>query len=192
MASWLGHELQPTDLEPGYAEIARHLLWTFGPATEADLVWWLGATKAIVRAALRDNEALEVRLDSGSTGWVLPDDTADLERPPDRTPWAALLPTLDPTTMGWRERAFYLDAEHTPYLFDRAGNGGSTVWVNGRILGCWVQDEGERVTPIVMGEVSRPQRRLIDAEAARLDEFIGREHIHNVFASPQMKHQPLG
>ena len=94
--------------------------------------------------------------------------------------------------MGWRERAFYLDAEHTPYLFDRAGNGGSTVWVNGRILGCWVQDEGERVTPIVMGEVSRGQRRLIDVEAARLDEFIGREHIHNVFASPQMKHQPLG
>jgi hypothetical protein len=43
-----------------------------------------------------------------------------------------------------------------------------------------------------MGKISRDQRRLLDIETARLDEFIGGEHIHNVFASPQMKHQPLG
>ena len=192
MASWLGHELLPTDVERGYAEIVRHLLWTFGPAAETDLVWWLGATKGVVRAALRENDALEVQLDSGATGWVLPDDTDDLEQPPEHHPWVALLPTLDPTTMGWREREFYLDAEHTPYLFDRAGNGGTTVWVNGRIVGCWVQDEHGRVVPILMGKISRDQRRLLGIETARLDEFIGGEHIHNVFASPQMKHQPLG
>lgn len=192
MASWLEHGLLPTDAKRGYAEIVRHLLWTFGPATETDLAWWLGATKGVVRTALRDNEALAVQLDSGAIGWVLPDDTADLEQPPERRPWVALLPTLDPTTMGWRERDFYLHAEHTPYLFDRAGNGGTTMWANGRIVGCWVQDEHERVTPVVMANVSRDQRRLLDIEAARLDEFIGGEHVHNVFASPQMKHQPLG
>jgi hypothetical protein len=192
MASWLGYEMIPTDVEPGYAEIVRHLLWTFGPATETDLVWWLGATKGVVRTALRDNGALEVQLDSGSTGWVLPNDTADLEQSPEREPWVALLPTLDPTTMGWREREFYLEAAHTPYLFDRAGNAGTTVWVNGRIAGCWVQDEHEQVVPILMGEVSRDQRRLLDIQARRLDEFVGGEHIHNVFASPQMKHQRLG
>ena len=191
MASWLGHELIPTDVDSGYAEIVRHLLWTFGPVTEDDLVWWLGSTKGVVRTALLSNHALEVELDDGSRGWVLADDTADLEQPPDDAPWVALLPTLDPTTMGWRKRDFYLDAAHTPYLFDRAGNGGSTVWVNGRIAGCWVQDEHERVTPILMAKVSKAEQRLIDAEVARLDDFIGGEHIHNVFASPQMKHQPL-
>ena len=103
----------------------------------------------------------------------------------------ALLPTLDPTTMGWRERAFYLDPAHTPYLFDSAGNGGTTVWVNGRIVGCWVQDERERVRLILLEEVSRDTRRLLDAEAARLDEFLGGEHITNVFASPQMKRQRI-
>jgi len=191
MASWLGHELIPTDVEPGYAAIVRRLLWTFGPATEADLVWWLGATKGVVRTCLLANEALEVLLDDGSTGWVLPNDTLDLEQRPEHEPWVALLPTLDPTTMGWRQRDFYLEAEHTPYLFDRAGNGGTTVWVNGRIVGCWVQDERQRVLPILLGEASRDQRRLLDIEFARLDEFVGGEHIHNVFASPQMKHQPL-
>ena len=145
MASWLGEAMTPLAPEIGYAELVRHLLWTFGPATEADLVWWLGSTKSAVRRALSDDEAIQVVLEDGSTGWVLPDDTADLEAPPDVEPWVALLPTLDPTTMGWREREFYLDPAHTPYLFDPAGNAGTTVWVDGRIVGCWVQDDDERV-----------------------------------------------
>lgn len=192
MASWLGAELVPTDVDAGYADVVRHLLWTFGPATGADLAWWLGSTKAVVRAALAANDAVEVALDDGSSGWVLPDDTADLERAPAVEPWVALLPTLDPTTMGWRGRDFYLDPEHTPYLFDRAGNGGTTIWVNGRIAGCWVQDARGAVQSILMSEITRAERTLLDVEVARLDEFVGGERIHNVFASPQMKGQPLG
>jgi hypothetical protein len=102
-----------------------------------------------------------------------------------------LLPTLDPTTMGWRDRAFYLDPAHTPYLFDRAGNGGTTVWVDGRIVGCWVQDEQDRVQLVLLEEVSRRARRALDGEVARLDEFLRGERITNVFASPQMKHQRI-
>ncbi len=191
MTTWLGEEMTPTDARAGYAEVVRHWLWTFGPGTEADLVWWLGATKAVVRAALEDVAAVPVTLADGLTGWVLPDDTADLEAPPSTEPWVALLPTLDPTTMGWRDRAFYLDPVHTPYLFDRAGNAGTTIWVDGRIVGCWVQDERERVQLVLLEAVSRRAQRALDAEAARLDEFLRGEHITNVFASPQMKHQRI-
>ena len=45
---------------------------------------------------------------------------------------------------------------------------------------------------ILMEEVSRDARRLLDVEVARLDEFLRGEHITNVFASPQMKHQRIG
>jgi hypothetical protein len=192
MASWLGEEMTPTESRPGYADVVRHLLRTFGPATEADLVWWLGSTKAAVRAALADVAAIEVELDDASIGWVLPDDTADLESAALVEPWVALLPTLDPTTMGWRARSFYLDGRHTPYLFDSAGNAGTTIWVDGRIVGCWVQDGDERVRLVLMEDISRHARRLLDVEAARLDDFLRGEHITNVFASPQMKHQRLG
>ena len=130
-------------------------------------------------------------LDDGSTGWVLPDDTADLEGPPSTDPWVALLPVLDATTMGWRDRTFYLDPAHTPYLFDRAGNGGTTIWTNGRIVGCWVQDEHGQARLILMEPVSKSTQRMLDAEATRLDDFLGGEHITNVFASPQMKHQRI-
>jgi hypothetical protein len=191
MTTWLGEELTPAEPRAGYADVVRHWLWTFGPGTEADLVWWLGATKAAVRAALADVDAVEVMLANGSTGWVLPDDTEDLEAAPSAEPWAALLPVLDPTTMGWRDRAFYLDPAHTPYLFDRAGNAGTTIWVDGRIVGCWIQDDQERVRLIMLEDLSQRQQRVLDAEAARLDEFLGGDHITNVFASPQMKHQRL-
>ena len=65
------------------------------------------------------------------------------------------------------------------------------MWVDGRIVGCWVQGEGERVEPILMEEISTDARRLLDVEVARLDEFLRGEHITNIFASPQMKHQRL-
>ena len=192
MTSWLGEPMTPAAPEAGYAAMVRHWLWTFGPGTEADIVWWLGSTKAAARRALADIDAVGVELEDGSTGWVLPDDTADLEGPPDVGVWTALLPSLDPTTMGWQRRSFYLDPARTPYLFDSAGNAGTTVWVNGRIVGCWVQDDDQRVQLILMGDVPQHARRRLDNDVSLLDEFLAGEHVTNVFASAQMKHQPLG
>ena len=74
---WLGEPAAPAKDDEGYAELVAPLAATFGPGTEADLVWWLGATKAAVRAALADVGAVEVALDGGGTGWVLPDDLDD-------------------------------------------------------------------------------------------------------------------
>ena len=65
---------QPLPEAEGYAELVRRWLWTFGPGTEADLVWWLGATKGAVRRALTDVDAVQVSLDGGGAGWVLPGD----------------------------------------------------------------------------------------------------------------------
>jgi hypothetical protein len=191
MATWLGEPIEAAESRTGYATLVRSWLWTFGPGTEADLVWWLGTTKGAVRTAIADVEAVQVALDDGSTAWVLPDDTADLTAAPDGEPWVALLPTLDPTTMGWRDRDFYLDRAHVPFLFDSAGNGGTTIWVDGRVVGCWVQDDDGRVQPLLREPITGDQRRRLDVEVARLDEFIGGERITNVFASPQMRNQAL-
>ena len=65
--------------------------------------------------ALADVGAVEVALDGGGTGWVLPD---DVDPVPTVEPWAALLPVLDPTVMGWKERDFYLGAARAAPLFD--------------------------------------------------------------------------
>ena len=149
----------------------RRWLRTFGPGTETDLVWWLGATKGIVRQALADVEAVEVSLDGGGTGWVLPD---DVDAPADTLePWAALLPVLDPTVMGWKERAFYL-GDHGPRLFDRNGNAGTTAWWDGRIVGCWVQDDAGVVQVRPRGGPAARGHRCARGRGGAVDGLAGR------------------
>ena len=191
MTTWLGHGVgraEPVgaawDEATGYAELVRRWLRTFGPGTETDIAWWLGATKTAVRRALADVEAVTVTLDGGGTGWLLPD---DVDPEPDVGEWAALLPVLDPTVMGWKQRDFYLDGRHTPYLFDTNGNGGTTAWWDGRIVGCWVQDPGAEVRVVLREDVGPRGRAALDREAARLTTWLDGEVVNSVYASPQMR-----
>lgn len=178
--AWLGDRLRRVDAAEGYAELVSRWLWTFGPGTLDDLVWWLGATTKAVRQALADVGAVPVALASGAIGWLRPDDVAPVEP---AGPWAALLPTLDPTTMGWRDRDFYLDPTEARYLFDSAGNGTSTIWLNGRIVGTWVQDQDGAVVLVLRYRLDPGSLALIRAEADRLTSWLAGDVVHNVYES---------
>ncbi len=167
----------------GWRELVRRWLAAFGPGTEDDVVWWLGATKGIVRAALAELGAVPVTLDGGGTGWLLPD---DLDAAPDPGPWVALLPVLDPTVMGWKGREFYL-GPHRDQLFDRNGNAGTTVWVDGRIVGCWVQDPAGGVHLRLLDRVPARARKALEAEARRLTDWLGGTKVGTVYPSLAMK-----
>ncbi|MBA3782928.1 MAG: winged helix DNA-binding domain-containing protein [Nocardioides sp.] len=188
MADWLGERPDPLSKDDGYAELVRRWLGTFGPGTETDLVWWLGSTKAAVRRALAALHAVEVSLDEGQTGWLLPD---DLEPVPDVEPWAALLPVLDPTTMGWKQRDFYLDPGHAPYLVDRAGNAGTTAWVDGRVVGCWVQDDDATVRVVLREDVGSDALARLEVEAERLTGWLDGQQINSVYKSQLMRGERL-
>ena len=86
--------------------------------------------------------AVEVDLDGtvgkGTVGWISADDTDEVD---EASPWIAFLPGLDPTTMGWKQRSWYL-GDHGAFgasVFDRNGNAGPTIWVDGRVVGGWAQ-----------------------------------------------------
>ena len=190
-ASWLGEVPAPTGEGEGYAELVRRWLWTFGPGTEADLVWWLGATKTATRRALSAVGAVPVELDRGETGWLLPDDPLLEGDEPPVEPWAALLPTLDPTVMGWKERAFYLDPALVPLLVDSNGNVGNTAWWDGRAVGAWAQDDAGVVRVLPCHELSAPARRALQVEAERLTAWLDGVRVVNAYASAQMKGQVL-
>jgi hypothetical protein len=179
-ADWLGEEPDPVPEAEGYAALVAAWLAAFGPGTEADLVWWLGSTKAAVRRALADVEAVEVSLDGGATGWVLPD---DLDLTSDPGPWVALLPALDPTTMGWKERSFCL-GEHSDKIFDRNGNGGPTAWCNGRIVGAWCQRDDGEVDVVLAEKVPAVARRALDAKAAELTAWLAGDVVRSIYLSP--------
>lgn len=190
MGSWLGAEPADPDLATGYAELVRRWLERFGPGTLEDVQWWLGATKGATRAALADVGAVEVGLEGGATGWLLPD---DLEPVAEVGPWAALLPTLDPTTMGWKARDWYLDPAHRELLFDSNGNGGTTAWWDGRIVGAWVQDDDGVVSVVECPgtDLGSEGRSALAAEAERLTAWLDGVRITNVYSSRLMKGEAL-
>ena len=190
MSSWLGEQPEPLAPADGYAELVRRWLFTFGPGTVEDVQWWLGSTKTAVREALAALAAVPVGLDTGDVGWLLPDDLEPVER---LEPAAALLPTLDPTTMGWKGRSFYLDPAHVSLLFDTNGNAGNTAWWGGRIVGTWVQDEDAvvRVVPAPGARLPRAARAALDREARRLTTWVDGVRVSNVYASRLMRGVPL-
>lgn len=177
---WLGEKPDPLPEPEAYAVLVAAWLRAFGPGTEADLVWWLGATKAAVRRALADVEAVAVSLDGGETGWLLPD---DLEPVADPGHWVALLPALDPTTMGWKQRAFHL-GEHAEKVFDRNGNGGPAAWCDGRVVGVWFQHDDGVVEVALAEDVPKAGVRALHAKAAELTDWLAGDVVRSVYLSP--------
>jgi hypothetical protein len=181
-ASWLGEEIAPLPDHEGVAGMVERWLRTFGPGTVADIKWWLGSTLTAARNALVDLDAVEVDLD-GQTGYVLPDDL-DETAPVD--PWPALLPPLDPTTMGWFERDWYLGS-YKAQLFDTNGNAGPTAWWDGRIVGGWRQTDTGVVDLQLLEDVGKAGRRALQDEATRLTEWLGGTRVVARFPSPLSK-----
>lgn len=180
---WLGGPARPLPEPEGYARLVAGWLRTFGPGTREDLQWWLGATVAAVRRALADVGAVEVALEGDRTGWVLAD---DLEPVSYDEPWAALLPVLDPTVMGWKSRDFFLGG-HASRLFDRNGNAGTTAWWNGRVVGCWVQDPAGVVEVRLLEQLEPAARVALQVEADRLTGWLDGVRVSTGYASTAMR-----
>ena len=177
--TWLGEPLAAIDHAEACGELLRRWLRAFGPGTMTDIRWWTGWTARLATTTLRDVGAVEVKLDGG-TGYVLSD---DLEPPARSKAWVALLPSLDPTVMGWKERAWYL-GERGGELFDRNGNAGPTVWADGWVVGGWGQAEDGEIRIELLERVDARTRKRIDAERERLRTWLGDVRIKTRFPTP--------
>jgi len=179
MSTWRPEGGVTPGADDARAELSRRWLQAFGPATVTDLKWWTGLTLGQVRTALTRLDVEEVDLD-GVPGIVL---AGDVEPPPQSAPWVALLPSLDPTTMGWKQRDWYLGG-HGPALFDTNGNAGPTIWVDGRIVGGWAQRRAGEVVVRLLDDVGRERGAAIEAEAARLTAWLGDVRVTPRFPTP--------
>ncbi|MGI9053997.1 MAG: winged helix DNA-binding domain-containing protein [Ilumatobacteraceae bacterium] len=177
MEDWIG-SLLPIPPAEARAELIRRWLRSYGPGTLDDLTWWTKWTKGHVRAALTAVDAVEVTVNVGdgvpAPAWLLADDLDPAATPMDG-PIVNLLPSLDPTVMGWKQRSWYLGPHAAP-LFDWTGNAGPTIWVDGRAVGLWSQradgpTRGHVVTRL-LEPVERNVERRIAEQAAGLTEWM--------------------
>ncbi len=168
LTSWAPAGLADWDTQQAEVELGRRWLRAFGPGTAEDLGWWAGWTKTQVRRVLGALRAVEVELGT-STGFLLPD---DLEPVPEPTPWAALLPALDSTPMGWHQRAWFL-GDHGPRLFDQYGNIGPSVWCDGAIVGGWAQSRDGEIVVRFLQDVGHDAAAAVQAQAELLAPRLG-------------------
>jgi hypothetical protein len=179
MTRWLGAPLQEITESEAQAQLVSRYVARFGPVTEADVRWWTGWTARDSRAAIAGSGAVSVRTDAGEA-FVPRDDAGPT---PSIDPWVALLPALDPTTMGWRVRDWYV-GPHRAQLFDTAGNAGPTIWCDGRIVGGWaVLPSGEVVTRL-LDDIGTEAADAVAHEAARLTDWLRATQVVPRFATP--------
>ncbi|MBT2209856.1 MULTISPECIES: winged helix DNA-binding domain-containing protein [Actinomadura] len=166
--AWLPGGIPSVPADEAAAALVERWLRAFGPAPLSDLRWWTGWSATAVRKALAPLDVAEVDL-GGTTGLVLAD---DLEPAAPAEPWAALLPALDPTPMGWQERGWFLGG-HGPSLFDRNGNIGPSLWWDGRIVGGWAQRADGEIVLRFLEDAGADARAAAEREAERMAAWYG-------------------
>lgn len=181
--AWEPLEIEPLDAQEAAGELIHRWLRRFGPGTELDLRWWTGWTATKTRQALGDAGAQLASLESGEEGWVARDDVALGTE----DSWVALLPGLDPSTMGWKQRSWYLSDAVAERVFDRNGNAGPTVWVDGHVVGGWVQRADGTIALDVPDDVLRARGDEIDECVDRLAAVIGDTRFRVRFPSPNQR-----
>ncbi len=178
-ARWFGEVPDPMEPQAGRTALLGRYLGSYGPATIRDIRWWTGWTARRAEAAIAASRAMTVDID-GSTGYVLAEDL-DASEPPE--PTVALLPGLDSTPMGWKERSWYIGG-HGARLFDRNGNVGPTVWVNGRVAGGWGQRPDGEVVYRLLEDLGTEMTRLVDAAADDLTRWMDGVAVTPRFRTP--------
>jgi hypothetical protein len=177
------HGLPDVDVESARGELARRWLASFGPAPVSDLQWWTGWNQRTTRAALERVTTVDVDL-YGTVGIALDDDALerDLARPLPR-PRATLLPTLDATPMGWKQRNWFLGVDPR-MLFDTRGNIGPTVWWNGQIIGGWTIARDGEIRTELLTDRGAAASSAVDRAADRLQTRLNGSVVSSSVAFP--------
>ncbi|SKC39101.1 winged helix DNA-binding domain-containing protein [Krasilnikoviella flava] len=203
MTDWFPDGIPALDEDAARTELARAWLEAFGPATVADLKWWTGWNLGQARRAVAALDVREVEVEAGppggdavvADGVMLRSTDLDVDLDPALDDvvagHAALLPTLDPTTMGWTARDWYL-GPHRPQLFDSAGNAGATVWWQGRVVGLWVVRPDGDVAWRLLEDVGADGEAAVADEAARLGALLAGSTFTPGYTTPAYREMLAG
>lgn len=179
---WTADSSAEMETDQARSELVSRWLRTYGPGTLTDIKWWTGWGLRVTRDVLDRCGAVAVEVD-GNEAFVLPD---DLEASEAVEPWAALLPGLDSTVMGWKERQWYL-GDYATRLFDRNGNAGPTVWLDGRVVGGWNHSATGEVRLAFFEDFEPSGTQLIEDRADALETWLGDRRFVPRFRTPTEK-----
>ncbi|HEU4707069.1 MAG TPA: winged helix DNA-binding domain-containing protein [Solirubrobacterales bacterium] len=159
---WLG-EQRPVDREAALAELARRYLVGHAPADDRDLARWAGLPLRDARAGLAATSSQLVER---------PDGLLELKKTPAPAPVPPprLLGSFDPLLLGWTSREEVVGPHKM--LVTMNGIFRPFAMVGGRAVATW-RLAGGRLKIEHLGTVSRRDAAALEADAARVLEFLG-------------------
>ena len=151
------------------AEVFRRYLAAFGPASRQDIrAWAMMKVPEITRALERLEPLRRFRDENGRE--LLDVARAPLPDPDTPAP-VRFLPKWDNVLLAFADRTRVLPEEYRRKVIGMNGDVAQTFLVDGFVAGTWrVRDGRVAVEPFV--PLSRAQRREVEDEAARLEEFL--------------------
>jgi hypothetical protein len=176
---WFARPMDRLEPAEGRGLLLERYLASYGPVTMTDVRWWTGWTVAQVREALAAAGAVAAEVDGGEA-FVGP----DYRESEPESGVVSLLPGLDSSAMGWKERDWYIHPEYVPALFDRNGNIGPTVWLDGRIIGGWAQTPTGAVSFRLLESVDSEAAARVETECRLLETWLGETSITPRFRTP--------
>lgn len=153
----------------------------YGPVTEEDIAWWGSFTKTSTRKALEFNKnKIEKLTISDSEYYILKSDIKLLEKTtPPKPPKINFIANLDPYLMGYKKRERFIKSDIYDFVFDRSGNGTTTILFNGEVIGIWdFQDKPEPLIKFLLFE--KPKENVINEikkKASQIGQFILEQEV---------------
>ncbi len=167
--------LESVTAEEARMKLVQHYLSHLGPATEEDIVWWTGLGKLEIRQVLAGiKQLMEIEIEGLGEGYlVLAKHLTGLERRYHKERSMNLLPGLDPYVMGYKDRRRFLEPERYEQVFDRSGNALPTVWLDGRVIGVWLEKRKRPMLEVLLfQEADKRVLAELEAEAQCLAGFL--------------------
>jgi len=174
-----GMDLNAVDQAKARELTVRQYLAAYGPATVKDISWWSGFSITEVRRILKrlEHETTEVVIPElkGTYLMLAADEAAMRSLEFSDKPVVNLLPASDPYLMGYKERERYLDYKYYELVFDRSGNGTSTILIDGRVVGVWDFSEVPKPTVklFLFHKLERKLLRAVESRARAMGKFMG-------------------
>ena len=165
------------------AELVERWLRAYGPGTTDDLRWWSGWTLGAVRRALASLDIAEVDLEDGTTGLVMADDLEPSGGRPRPAPVDRAPAVARPDDHGL-DGPRLVSRVTPPALFDRNGNAGPTIWLDGRVVGGWGQRPDGEVVTRLLEDVGSEVSATIEDRAAALTAWVEGVRIMPRFPTP--------
>jgi hypothetical protein len=157
---------------PAAREAVRRFLSFYGPAKPGDFADWAGLAKPHARRLWDEvaGDLAEVRVGKASA-WVVGDDVAELESPP-QAEGVRFIPPGDPYLQKPNRALLAPDAELRKRLFRPVASPGA-VLKDGRLAGVWRAKAKGKQAEITVEPLGRLTRAGVEPEAERIAQLRG-------------------